>query len=93
MTLDTGNLNIGGIKNEKGESLGQYVLLQYSNNSYPLGFATKSWYDSRKNSFEENDCFISNKATDFGFGIVCFSDGCFAMAYFYPSDAGFGLVN
>ena len=93
--LYTGNINIGGTKNNKGENLGQYLLLHFSNNTLSLGYATESWYESKKNSFEENDCMISNITTNYGFGAICVSNGCIAMAYFYPanSDAGYGLVN
>ena len=93
--FDTGNLNIGGITNDRGENLSQYLLLQTSNNTYPLGFATENWYNSRKGSFDEDDCFISNKTTNYGFGVICVSDGCKAIAYFYPSNSssGYGLIN
>ena len=93
--FDTGTLNIGGIKNEKGENLGQYLLMHTSNNSYTLGTATESWFNSKKDSFEKDDCFISNKTTSYGFGVICVSDGCIAIAYFYPSNtsSGYCLFN
>ena len=89
----TSTLNIGGMKNNKGEDLGQYILIHTSNNTCNTGFATKSWYESRKGNFDENDCFISDEPTSYGFGVICVSDGCIAMAYFYPSSSGYGLVN
>ena len=93
--LYTGNITIGGIKNDKGENLGQYMLLRFSNNTLTLGYATERWYKTRKDSFDEDDCFISDKTTNYGFGAICFSNGCIAIAYFYPCDSGtgYGLVD
>ena len=79
----------------KGENLGQYLLIHTSNNTLTTGDSTKWWYESRKGSFDEGDCWFSEKTIYYGFGPICVSDGCLAIAYFYLADSntGYCLVN
>ena len=87
--LLSGNLTVGGNKkNSNGESIGEYMLLQTQNNTYIPGYATEVWYNSIFNSTskDEHDEMLSSLSKEFGFGVVCVSDGCMAIAFYYPSN-------
>ena len=87
--LLSGDLNVGGNKkNSNGESIGEYMLLQTQNNTYIPGYATEVWYNSIFNSTskDEHDEMLSSLSKEFGFGVVCVSDGCMAIAFYYPSN-------
>ena len=85
--IETSTIIIGGKTNNKGENLCEYILMT-DNNTYTSGYAMESWFNSNKDSLNENDCPVSSIATSFGFGIVCFSDGCLGIILFSPVDEG-----
>ena len=87
---NSGNIKIGGKTKKNGEKVSELMLLHFSNNTYTLGYAIDTWYNSITNSNdkEKMDIMLSNKTTHFGFGAICFSNACIAIAYYYPSDIG-----
>ena len=71
------------------------MLINMSNNTYTPGYATESWYNSiyNLNDKDKYNQMISNKTKEYGFGVICVSNGCIAIAYYYPSDTTGGYLN
>ena len=86
--LTTSTINIGGKKNYEGESVIQYIHIYQVNNTYIPGITSEAFYNSKRDSLEQPDCLISEKTTNYGFGVIRLSDGYIAVVFLYPPCPG-----
>ena len=86
--LTTSTINIGGKKNYEGESVIQYIHIYQVNNTYIPGITSEAFYNSKRDSLEQPDCLISEKTTNYGFGVIRLSDGYIAAVFLYPPCPG-----